>query len=114
MQLRISGARATLSEHLAHERAPLTAEGTYKSTMEPDGSFTVVLSVSTLEKKFLSRCLRDCEKKDVWERLDRASLDGEPIAKGGTIELRVTFSDDDRSAEMCFTASKKCERLKRG
>jgi hypothetical protein len=113
IELVISGTRLKLIEHVETERAPLTAEGPFKSTMERDGSFTVTLTVDTLEKKFLSRCL-DCKSKDVWERLDNATFDGQPIAKGGAVELRITFSEDDRVAEMCLGSSKKCERMKRG
>lgn len=113
VELSISGTRIKLSEHLETERAPLTAEGPYKSTMERDGSFTVEVTVEKLEKKFLSRCL-DCKSKDVWETPSVATFDGEEIAKGGIVKLTIKFSDDDRSAEMCLTSSKKCERLKRG
>ena len=113
IQLRISGTRATLSEHLETERAPLIAEGPYESTMERDGSFTVVLTVNTLEKKFLSRCL-DCKSKDVHETPSVATLDGEEVTRGGVVRMTIKFSEDDRVAEMCLTSSKKCERLKRG
>jgi hypothetical protein len=59
------------------------------------------------------RC-RDCRSKDVWERLENATFDGQPIAKGSVVVLTMKFSDDDRVVEMCFNASKRCERLKRG
>jgi len=113
IELAVYAKTAKLSEHIETERAPLIAEGPYVSKMARDGSFNVSLTVDTLERKFLSRCL-DCKSKDVWERLDNASLDGQPVAKGAVVELTITFSENDRVAEMCFTSSKKCERLTRG
>ena len=111
--VRLDDRRATLTEHLAHERAPLIASGKVTSTMERDGTFVVEVSVDTLERKFLSRCL-DCKSKDVHEVLTVAAFDGQEITKGGVVRLTVKFSEDDRVAEMCFTATKKCEVLKRG
>jgi hypothetical protein len=113
IQLRIAGTRVTLTEHKETERAPLTVEGPYTSTMERDGSFSVGLTVDKLEKKFLSRCL-DCKSKDVWETPAVASFEGEEIAKGAVVRLVVTFSESDRIAEMCLASSKKCTRLVRG
>lgn len=114
IQLGVYDTRVKLSEHLETERAPLIAEGPLASTMELDGSFTMKLTVDTLKKELLSRCL-DCKSKDVSERLDSAMLDGQAIAKGGTVTLTLTFTESDRVLEMCFAETKKkCTRLVRG
>jgi len=113
IELRLEEKTATLKEHIETERAPLIAEGPYTSEMARDGSFTVTLTVKELKKEFLSRC-RDCGKKDVYEPLNVASFDGQPITKDAQTKLTLTFSEDDRFVEMCIMPWKKCERLKRG
>jgi hypothetical protein len=107
--MRIEPKTFTLTEHVQGERAPLVASGTYESTMEHDGSFTVGMAVKNLGKELLSRCL-GC--KDIHEPLTQATFDGQPMEHNGAVRLKITFSEGDRIAEMCFIASGKCLRLK--
>ena len=108
--LRIDPKHVELTRRLPDEKAPLIVEGPHKSAMEPDGTFSLTVTVETLKRELLTKRVKD-QATDILEPLETASFDGETITKHGVVKLTLKFSENDRKVEMCFTQTKKCTRL---
>ena len=108
--LTIDPKRIELVRRLETEPAPLIVDGSYESRMQRDGSFVLTMTVTGLKRELKTK-KDESGPADILQPLETASFDGEAITKRGSVALTLTFSENDHVVEMCFTSSKKCQRL---